>query len=31
VTADAAAVVYARRNGVDVDGAAEKARANLRG
>jgi hypothetical protein len=29
VTADAAAVVYARRNGVDVDGAAAKARDEL--
>jgi hypothetical protein len=31
VTADAAAVVYARRRGVDVDGAAAKARTELRG
>ncbi|MFC3477115.1 DUF2240 family protein [Halobacterium litoreum] len=31
VTADAAAVVYARRRGVDVDDAAEKARAELEG
>ncbi|WP_336036586.1 DUF2240 family protein [Halobacterium yunchengense] len=31
VTADAAAVVYARRRGVDVDGAASKARADLEG
>ncbi|WP_232702571.1 DUF2240 family protein [Halobacterium wangiae] len=31
VTADAAAVVYARRRDVDVDGAAEKARADLQG
>lgn len=31
VTADAAAVVYARRRGVDVDGAAEKARSEVEG
>jgi hypothetical protein len=31
LTADVAAVVYARRHGVDVEGAAQKARADLQG